>query len=69
MPASEARAQGIAARLSDLGLATRVEEHVRYTSDTHRSKRRYRKRCPPNRGGRSWKWWRRPIGSDSSPAA
>lgn len=32
MPASEARAQGIAARLSALGLATRMEEQARYTS-------------------------------------
>ncbi|MFF4319975.1 hypothetical protein [Streptomyces sp. NPDC001568] len=32
MPASESRAESIAARLSALGLATRVEEHARYTS-------------------------------------
>ncbi|MGW7099045.1 MULTISPECIES: hypothetical protein [unclassified Streptomyces] len=32
MPASEGRAEGIAARLSDLGLTTRVEEHARYAS-------------------------------------
>ncbi|MEU5064056.1 hypothetical protein AB0G95_08550 [Streptomyces virginiae] len=32
MPASKARAKGIAARLSALGLTTRVEEHARYTS-------------------------------------
>ncbi|MFD7033380.1 hypothetical protein ACFWAR_35670 [Streptomyces sp. NPDC059917] len=32
MPASETRAEGIAARLSALGLVTRVEEHARHTS-------------------------------------
>lgn len=32
MPASEARAEAIAARLSALGLTTRVEEHTEYTS-------------------------------------
>ncbi|CAM5275631.1 hypothetical protein [Streptomyces avidinii] len=32
MPASTARAKGIAARLSALGLTTRVEEHARYAS-------------------------------------
>ncbi|MFF3211093.1 hypothetical protein ACFYYB_10570 [Streptomyces sp. NPDC002886] len=32
MPASESSAESIAARLSDLGLTTRVEEHARYTS-------------------------------------
>ncbi|MGW6870011.1 hypothetical protein [Streptomyces sp. NPDC054901] len=32
MPASEARARGIAARLSGLGLVTRVEEHALCTS-------------------------------------
>ncbi|MGW5396521.1 hypothetical protein [Streptomyces sp. NPDC003952] len=32
MPASESRAESIAARLSALGLTTRVEERARYTS-------------------------------------
>ncbi|MGW5850398.1 hypothetical protein ACWFQ8_21030 [Streptomyces sp. NPDC055254] len=32
MPASKARAEDIASRLSALGLTTRVEEHARYTS-------------------------------------
>lgn len=32
MPASESRAESIAARLSALGLTTRVEKHARYTS-------------------------------------
>ncbi|WP_327300663.1 hypothetical protein [Streptomyces goshikiensis] len=32
MPASESRAESIAARLSALGLTTRVEEQARYTS-------------------------------------
>ncbi|WP_328298638.1 hypothetical protein OG389_13045 [Streptomyces sp. NBC_00435] len=32
MPASESRAESIAARLSALGLTTRLEEHARYTS-------------------------------------
>ncbi|MER5482348.1 hypothetical protein ABT024_03905 [Streptomyces sp. NPDC002812] len=32
MPASESRAESLAARLSALGLTTRVEEHARYTS-------------------------------------
>ncbi len=32
MPASESRAESIAARLSSLGLTTRVEEQARYTS-------------------------------------
>ncbi|MFD9306014.1 hypothetical protein ACFWCB_25745 [Streptomyces sp. NPDC060048] len=32
MPASESRAESIAAQLSALGLTTRVEEHARYTS-------------------------------------
>ncbi|MEU7048145.1 hypothetical protein ACIG54_31735 [Streptomyces achromogenes] len=32
MPASGSRAAAIAARLSAIGLATRVEEHDRYTS-------------------------------------
>ncbi|MEU6767103.1 hypothetical protein ABZ916_31935 [Streptomyces sp. NPDC046853] len=32
MPASEVSAEAIAARLSALGLPTRVEEHDRYTS-------------------------------------
>ncbi|MEU9251237.1 hypothetical protein AB0D66_05230 [Streptomyces sp. NPDC048270] len=32
MPASDSRAESIAARLSALALTTRVEEHARYTS-------------------------------------
>ncbi len=32
MPASDARAEDLAARLSALGLATRVKRHVTYTS-------------------------------------
>ncbi|WP_332758086.1 hypothetical protein [Streptomyces sp. MT206] len=32
MPASDSRAESIAARLSAMGLTTRVEEHARYTS-------------------------------------
>ncbi|WP_420079603.1 hypothetical protein ACN6AT_12730 [Streptomyces sp. JL4002] len=32
MPASEARAEGLAARLSALGLITRLEPHAKYTS-------------------------------------
>ncbi|MFD7783061.1 hypothetical protein ACFV4Q_08240 [Streptomyces nojiriensis] len=32
MPASESRAEDLAARLSALGLATRVEPHTTYTS-------------------------------------
>ncbi|MFF1338111.1 hypothetical protein ACFVYT_09390 [Streptomyces sp. NPDC058290] len=32
MPASDARAEDLAARLSALGLATRVERHATYTS-------------------------------------
>ncbi|MFD8289153.1 hypothetical protein ACFV2B_13195 [Streptomyces lavendulae] len=32
MPASEARAEGLAARLSALGLRTRVEPHATYTA-------------------------------------
>ncbi|MEV4334093.1 hypothetical protein AB0K02_26785 [Streptomyces sp. NPDC049597] len=32
MPASEASAEDIAARLSAIGLTTRVEEHARHTS-------------------------------------
>ncbi|AWW43131.1 MULTISPECIES: hypothetical protein [Streptomyces] len=32
MPASGVRAAAIAARLSDLGLPTRLEEHARFTS-------------------------------------
>ena len=32
MPASEVRAEAIAARLSAMGLTTRVEQHARHTS-------------------------------------
>ncbi|WP_078872448.1 hypothetical protein [Streptomyces sp. NRRL S-337] len=32
MPAAEARAEGIAARLSAVGLTPRVEQHARHTS-------------------------------------
>lgn len=65
MPASELRAEGIAARLSAAGLTPRVEQHARLTS----IEAEVPERSPPTRGGRSWKQQRRPTGSGSSPTA
>lgn len=61
MPASDSRAESIAARLSAMGLTTRVEEHARYTS----IEAEVPEALPASTWRRSWKWQRRPTASDS----